>query len=313
MTSPQEEINKKITETKSVKDISSTQLEKMGIPKYVIDLQTASFEKRNDDLKKEREEIESVLDKETVIVALTSPGLPPGQISLRVFSLVLGGLQDLSDSIANTLYNQPSEKGKIPQEILDQNEFILKETRAGSFEAVLELKHPEQISIEGPVQVQTIAELFGLLESSNAEDNLAETISRLGPRTLRNYAEWTKSIKELNTTVDLEWFSSFRPSTKISFNATKAEKVHSILNDFSNTIEEEIEIKGKLTGANIRIKSFEIIKNDGEKITGRISKDAVEKIADFGLDKNCKADLLKVTVRGSADREKSFWTLRDIL
>ncbi len=77
---------------------------------------------------------------------------------------------------------------------------------------------------------------------------MLKLMSQLGPRTLRNYIEWTKSIKELNTTVTIEWLSSFRPSTRISFNVVKAEQVHSILNDFFDTFEEEIEVAGKLTG-----------------------------------------------------------------
>jgi len=108
----------------------------------------SSFKKRITVLNKEKEEIESVINKEKVIIALAFPSLPPGQIPLRIFASVLGGFQNLSDSIANTLYNQPSEKGKIPQEILEQNEFILTETMPGSFKAVLELRHPDRKALK---------------------------------------------------------------------------------------------------------------------------------------------------------------------
>lgn len=312
MMSPQDRINEQLAETSSIKETAKKQLTKLGVPEYVRNLQMASFDKRLDNLKIEKDQIESVLNKEEIVVTLHSPDLPSGQISVRSLTIILGGLQNLSDSIANTLYNQPSEKGKIPQEILEQNEFILRETKAGSFKAVLELKHPEQSTFEEPVQTQTVSELFGLLESSNTPDNLAETISLLGPRALRNYSEWTKALKELNTSVDIEWLSSYRSPSIISFDSQKADRIFSILSDFSDAIEEEVIIEGKLTGANVRTKNFEIITENGEKITGRISKDALGKIANFGLNNDCLAILLKVKVIGPANREKVSWTLRDI-
>lgn len=312
MTSPQERINEKLAETISIKDAANKQLSILEVPQYVKDLQMASFDKRLEDLNREKAEIESVLDKEEMVVTLHPPDLPSGQISVRALTVILGGLQNLSDSIANTLFNQPSEKGKIPQEILDQNELILRETKVGSFKAILELRHPEKSTFEEPVQTQTVSELFGLLESSNTPDNLAETISQLGPRALRNYMEWTKSIKELNTKVDIEWLSSFKSPSIISFDVQKADRIYSILSDFSEAVEEEVSIEGKLTGANVRIKNFEIVTEDGEKITGRIGKDALEKVSKFGLNNKCKADLLKVKVIGPANREKVSWTLRGI-
>ena len=312
MMSPQDWMKEKIQETESIINAAIKQLSALNIPDYVQSLQISSLERRLEDLKREQKEMEKVLNKEEMILTMHPPDLPSGQIPVRTFTFVLGGLQNLSDSIANTLFNQPSEKGKIPQDILEQNEFILRETKAGSFKAVLEVKHPEQYTLDEPIQSQIIGELFKLLESSDVPDQLAELISQLGPRTLRNYIEWTKSIKELNTSIELEWTSSYRPPSRISLNVEKAERIFKTLSDFSDTTETEVKITGKLTGANVRIKNFEIVTDEGEKITGRISKDALEKIENSGLNKKCEADLLKVTVIGPANREKVSWTLRDI-
>lgn len=312
MMSPQDWMDRKIRETESIIKDTKEQLSVLDIPDYVQSLQISSFKRRLEDLKKVKKEIERVSNREEMVLTMHSPNLPSGKISVRAFTSVLSGLQNLSDSIANTLFNQPSEKGKIPQDILEQNEFILRETKAGSFKAVLEVKHPEQHTLDEPMQSQIIGELFKLLESSDVPDQLAELISQLGPRTLKNYIEWTKSIKELNTSIELEWTSLYRSPSRISLNVEKAERIFKTLSDFSNTTETEIKIIGRLTGANIRIKNFEIVTDEGEKITGRISKDALKKIENLGLNKKCEADLLKVTVIGPANREKVSWTLRDI-
>lgn len=309
---PQDRMNEKIEATHNIIDTVKKQLTELDVPDYIQSLQMSSLNKRLEDLAKEEEELTSVLTKESLALSLHPPNLPTGQVPVRTLTVILGGLQDLSDSIANTLFNQPSEKGKIPQEILEQNELILRETRAGSFIAVLDAKHPEQTTLEEPIQSQTIAELFNLLEASSGPEDLAETISKLGPRALKFYTAWTKSIKELNTPVEIEWQSSYHPLSRIHLDTKKADHIYSMLSDFSNTTEMEVEINGKLTGANIRTKSFEIVADDGDKITGKIKTDALNDVAQFGLNNECEADLLKVTVIGPTNREKTSWTLRSI-
>lgn len=309
---PHDGINEKIKETNTVIDMAKKELNELGIPDHVQSLQISSLNKRLQDLTKEKEDMQNVLDKESLVLSLYPPQLPSGQISIRTLTVILGGLQSLSDSIANTLFNQPSEKGKIPQEILDQNELVLRETRAGSFIAVLDAKHPEQATLEEPVQSQTIAELFNLLESSDAPDDIAETISRLGPRALKNYTEWTKSIKDLDTSVEMEWLSSYHTFSRVKLSTDKADRIYSILSDFSSTTETEVVLKGILTGANVRTKTFEIVAEDGMKITGKIKADALDGIVQFRLNNECEADLLKITVIGPTNREKTSWTLRGI-
>lgn len=311
MVSPQERIDEKIEETVSITKEVKKQMEVFELPDFLQDLQMSSLDQRLEDLK--REIPEEGGKKEEIVLTMHPKELPSGEVSVRELTLVLGGLQNLTDSIANTLYNQPSQKGKIPSEILENNTFILKATQAGSFKAVLELKHSSQDNLDGPVQTQTIEELFSLFESSNVPDKLTENISFLGPRTLKNYSDWTKSLKELNTSVDLDWFSSKKPHYQTSISQEKAETIYKFLSAFSETKEEEVTLGGILTGANVRIKSFELLTENGEKISGRIIKDAVAPVACFDLNTKCEVNLLKVTtINSSANKTKVSWTLKDI-
>lgn len=312
MISPQDRSNEKIRETESlIKGVGGI-LNKLNLPDFAKKIQLDSLDKKMNALKKENEDILRTSDSEELIITIHPKELPSGQISVRSLTTILGGFQNLSDSIANTLYNQPSEKGKIPQEILDFNEMIFKEARAGSFKAVLELKHSPQSSSEEPVQSQTLSELFELLFSSGGEESLSDSISFLGPRTLRNYAEWTKTLRDLDTTVEVEWMSSYKGSSKVTINPDKAENIYKMLSDFSDPSEEEISLSGKLMGANVRTKTFEINTSDGEIITGRISKDALPEVASFVLDQQCNSILLKVTTK-SKSKEKVSWTLKSIV
>lgn len=311
MMSPQERSNEKIQQTETIIKDTTEILNKLELPDFAKEIQLTSLNKRLNNLKEEYDEIQHTSDSEELILTFYPKNLPSGQISVRSLTTILGGFQNLSDSIANTLYNQPSEKGKIPQEILEFNEMIFKEARAGSFKAVLELRHSSKNLFDEPVQSQTLSELFELLFSSEGEESLSESISFLGPRALRNYSEWTKTLRDLDTTVEVEWASSYKGLSKVSINPEKAESIYKMLSEFSETSEEEVTLNGRLMGANVRTKTFEINTKDGEKITGRISKDALPEVASFVLDRQCQATLLKVTTKSSS-KEKISWTLKSI-
>lgn len=307
------EIQKRIDSTKATIESARRQYDESVVPHYLADLDVGSLEQRLRDLEREYEQITNTEDREQVTIVLHPPGMEPGHIPIRSLSQILGGLQLLSDSVANTLFNQPSERGNIPQEILDYNTLIWREARAGSFEVVLDMPHSPQEEFHDPVQVQTLQELFRLFNSADKTDLLMESISALGPRTLKHYREWTRVVRDNCTPVEIEWSSSIMGKEKISFTIEKVDRIYSVLSNISDTTEEEVTLSGRLTGANVRTKSFELFLFDGEKITGRIAKDAVAAVARIVLDSTCKANLLKSVTRfQSIQREKVTWTLQGI-
>ncbi len=286
----------------------------LGFPDYLIDLQLSSLDQRMEDLGKKEEDIKQSFHKEEVIVTLHPESLPSGQVSVRELTLILGGLQDLTDSIANSMNNNKNERGKIPSRILDENTFILKETRAGSFKAVLEMSHSLQESFEKqPEQTRTIEELFTLLNSSDKENELTEIVTSLGSRTIKNYQNFSKAILDLNTSLDFDWISPKESYKKSSISKETARQVYNLLSKFSAT-EESIEtVQGRLTGANIRTKSFEIISNLGERISGKINKDVLSKVAVLDLNQDYSATLMKQTVHYTNSKKvKVTWLLNDI-
>lgn len=311
MIRPHERIHEKKKSTEEVIAKIESELDAYDVPDYVKELQLSSLQKRLEEIKKEEEKIKRLSDKEELVLTMKPKNLPAGQISVRDFILVIGGLQELSDSIANTIYNQPSEKGKIPANILDKTEMVLKETRAGSFQAILNINHPKQTSLEEPEIVHTMNELFSLFDSSSDEELLAEKISVLGPRALKNYIHWTKAIREMDTPIDLEWRSSYKERASISWDRKNANKIYKLLNNFSDAKEEEVTLQGRLTGANIRTETFEFISEDGERISGRISKEAIPSFISPKFGSNYTIDLIKVMI-GHGFKEKVSWTLKNI-
>ena len=129
-----EQLANQINETKEIIQVCKRNHEAIGLPDFVSELEISSLQQRLVDLerKQKNDKIERSRSEQLEVIMYPEE-LPPGHIQVRTLTIILGGLQSLTDSVANTLYNQPSDRGPIPQEILDSNSWILKTVRAGSF------------------------------------------------------------------------------------------------------------------------------------------------------------------------------------
>ncbi|MGN7384077.1 hypothetical protein [Paenibacillus sp. SAFN-117] len=307
-----DELTNRIKETEEIIELCKANHKAIGLPDYISELEISSLEQRLMDLRQQVNE-EFQVQSEELEVKLETGDLPSGQISVRTLAGILGGLQALTDSVANTLFNQPSNRGPIPQEILERNSWILKTVRAGSFIAVIDMKHENQLSLDEVPQRQVLSELYSLFNASDEEEMLLEVLSSLGTRTLKYYMDWTKGIRDLNVPVEINWVTkqANNEGIKVSFDPHRAGQIYTVLNERLTSNEEEIYLEGRLTGINVRTSSFELCTSDGNKTVGRITKDKVSKVAGY-VDKRCRAELLKVTTRSSAGKEKVSWTLNDI-
>lgn len=307
-----EQLTNQINETKEMIQVCKENHEAIGLSDFVSDLEISSLQQRLFDLEREQQndEIEHSLSEQLEVIIYPQE-LPPGQISVRTLTTILGGLQSLTDSVANTLYNQPSNRGPIPQEILDSNSWILQTVRAGSFVAVLDLKHENQLSLDEIPQTQITKELFSLFNVVTEEEPLLEIISSLGSRTLKYYMDWTKNLRDLNIPIELEWISPHKGLNKVQFDTDKVQRIYTILNEKLTCKEEEVEFEGRLTGINVRTGLFELCSEDGDKVTGRILKDIISVAINY-IDRKCKAQLLKITTTSSAGKDRVTWILNHI-
>lgn len=311
-------LRKHIEETKDIIEKTEQNHKALNLPDFISNLEISSLNMRIFDLERDLEKEHEEQQNEQLEVKLYPKNLASGEIPVRTLVDVLGGLQDLTDSVANTLFNQPSNRGPIPQEILEGNSWILTNVKAGSFIAELSLDHDQQLSLEYVPQKMIINEIFNLFNASDEEESLLEVISGLGGRTLKYYMEWSKKLRELDTPIDINWVSSNKiTNNTIKFDPEKAERIYKVLNEKLASFEEEITLTGRLTGVNVRTLSFEFeYIPDGtarkETITGRILKNAITP-AVSSLDKYCSAELLMVTTKSTAGREKVTWTLKNVI
>ncbi len=249
--------------------------------------------------------------KEELEITLQPKELPSGQIPVRTLTLVLGGLQDITDSVANTFFNQASNRGPIPQEIKDSNSWVLKNVKAGSFITELELNHDAQLPFDEIPQKQIISELFNLFNASNEEDSLLDAVSSLGTRSLNKYKEWIKNIQDLDTPIMLNWVTAADGPISSRFDKEKASRVYTILDEKLKRDEVEVSLDGRLTMVHVRTSAFEICMEDGQKIIGKISKEAFDDSIKL-LNQRCYALLTKITTVSSVGKEKISWVLNSL-
>jgi hypothetical protein len=67
-----------------------------------------------------------------------------------------------------------------------------------------------QITLVHQMQVQTMEGLFSLFNASDKTNVWVESISNLGPRTLKHYRDWTRALRDTHISVEIEWSSSIR-------------------------------------------------------------------------------------------------------
>ena len=105
---------------------------KLGLPKYLIDLEVSSLNLKLNELENELLELEKEEHKKGIIVTLHPPGFESGHIPVRSLSVILGNVQSLTDAIANAEYNNShSNHGPLPNDIIERNSLIIRDVKAG--------------------------------------------------------------------------------------------------------------------------------------------------------------------------------------
>ncbi len=288
---------------------------KLGLPKYLIDLEVSSLNLKLNELENELLELEKEEHKKGIIVTLHPPGFESGHIPVRSLSVILGNVQSLTDAIANAEYNNShSNHGPLPNDIIERNSLIIRDVKAGSFKVYLDFPNLEedQMTFIDKTQENCVLDTMSLLlNSSKNDEQLLEVISDLGDRVLNKYIYLLKSLKDFETPIDLDFKNKNNIVNKISLKMETINSLYNNLNDKLECTESLIEISGVLTGANLRTCSFEIYTDDQDKISGLLPKDLG---AELKLGKKYKAEILeKTTLNKATNKSKTMRKLRSLI
>lgn len=208
--------------------------------------------------------------KETVSLRLHGEKIAKGKISNRVLIPILQGFQTLTESIANTIVNTTSSRGRIPEYAKDLTDFKVTQLFDGSFGIVLEREY-EQVEVKSDFSKtnQILSEFFNILETSDNSQKLIESIAPFGQRAICHYREWLTSMKDNGVNVDINWIDDSAQRRQMNILASKTDSIIFTLSSIDTITNEEYQLKGTLTGVNVRNSTFEMATENFGIIKGK--------------------------------------------
>lgn len=224
-----------------------------------------------DDIQLATEQINRVI----VRLRLHFPNIISREAPVSQLGRFLVDIQDLLNSISQALKEKATEMGRIPINIVTENELNLRTVFNSSFG--IELVSAKLPNLWGETAVDAVIdELVELIKIGNEADLLTEKMKVLKPRVAKNYYDFLGDIEKYLNSADIEWAAPIEGKyNKATISKVVAASARTIIELGEQEPTEIIEVRGELVGLNLRTRSFEI-KTEMESISGQIPKDRIE-------------------------------------
>lgn len=191
---------------------------------------------------------------------------------------LLINVQDILNSIGQALKENMAITGPFPQSIVTSNEMMVGAIGPGSFQIDLISSRLPNVLGESEVDI-AIKEFVELIQIGNDSDRLQEKLRTLHLRVAGKYLSFLEKMSDQMIKTDVEWST---PMMEHSISASMTRKTaidaatiikRSVDSEITN-----IDMVGTLIGANLRNHEFEIENVNEEKITGKISDQALNRV-----------------------------------
>ena len=207
-------------------------------------------------------------------------------------SKIFGGLQDVINTIGMSCLNSD----QLTEDIRSSMQVSLSEIGAGSFD--IRLVSTETVDLLNHSDLaDAIKEFLKLLSAANNQDRLKTLLNQLTLRVARNYTQFLKSLNESVVGTKFTWKSP-NPDRGGSAYLSKPQmqEVIEILERFQEDAPLIFNITGKLTGAFLSTKRFEMETTD-KTYTGTITDEAIETVRNATLSQIYTAEIQEITER----------------
>lgn len=298
---------------KRIKESENAITEALQISDSVLrEMILSETRRRLQQLYKKRTQLEDSLSREQISLRIYGDNVESGKVSTRILLATLDGFQNLTDSIANAILRTPTQKGKIPQSVLDLTNFQVTGVFAGSFGITLEKEETQLEAYSGMSQLTSVlGEFFTVLESTDHDELLLSSITPFGKRVVNHYREWLQELQANDVNLDIQWNDSLAASRRIHVLAEKAPKIISILDTIDSVDDREIKLTGKLTGINIRNLSFEMVVDGVGLIQGKSKMETLIALT-ASLGQEITATLIQSISTTKGNVQKVNWYLYEV-
>ena len=302
-------INRKINDTRAQIEFMTNACKE---PSDIVRFSLEELNRRLEDLIEQRKEIYNAQAKETVKLRLYGESIESGKISNRILVSVLGGFQSILESIAVISVGSMSTRGKFSDSAKMITDFKVTGTFAGSFGIVLEKDCGQMELTRNSTKTGIVMQnLFDILENSGDSTQLINHICPYGKRTIKHYRKWLKGIKNEGVNLEMNWIDDSAEIRHLNINHTTVDDIIYTLDSIDDISNEEVKIKGILTGLNIRQNTFEL-KVEDTIIKGTSKLETLIKLSSM-LGNEIQVLLIKSTLQSPNYVSKITWYLEDII
>lgn len=253
-------------------------------------------------------------------VVLDGDAVIDGGADVEQVVRTLGPLQRAIASVGQALEGEATRAGAIASHITQRTRLRLVGTFAGSFGMHLAAPPPEDMQLEFlddqvpvPLMEQSVATVLDVISAASSADDpeqaIVDQVADLGQRASGAIIELSEAVLRTSAPTLLIWRAPEEANDRVvSFDGGMAERLKSVLS-ITQTTERSIPVHGILGAADKFSRTFKILMDDGEVLSGRVEPDLVERLREY-FDREVTATVLERTSRITASgKEATRYTL----
>ena len=253
------------------------------------------------------EEIVRIKDQDILDLTINFAEGPKAGAPIGFLSNVFGELQDVVNTIGMICFNS----NQITEKIRESMKISLLQVGAGSFNIRLALPKASQLDFFNSSDCEKAIEIFfELLNAKSNNGELKKLVGQLKLRVAKNYTKFLKSLSESVSDTRFTWKSpNPERGGSVYLSKPQIQLVIEILEKFQEETPLIFKVTGKLTGAFLSNKTFEIETTD-RPYKGKITDQAIETVRNATLSQIYTAEIQEITERSeTTDETKTKYQL----
>jgi hypothetical protein len=233
------------------------------------------------------------------------------EISSKKLGNILIISQELIDALGQVTAGQPTIKGAIAADILEQTRLNACQIFEGSFGIQLKSEKNSDL-FKKSLLSESLQEFINLLLTEDIEDNISNKLHELKGRVASKYRALLKEIYQLKSPLKIEWGSPNKDlGGNVYLSSEKIERAYKIVSRVEIEMSEEIEIDSELLGLDTATKRYRLTSLlDKTEYSGKVTDEALQNVMHSEINAHYRATIKKVIETNSTSGyEINKWIL----